>query len=339
MNKINSQLSAIVKYYPIQIGLSITDRCNLHCKMCEREYYLKKNILDTTNDISLSSIKQIIKKIKGKVEFVNISAGYGEPLLHKDIVQIIQELKNNNLKVILFTNATLLTKELSKKIAATGLDLILFSFEGYTKKEYENLRVGANYKRVFENIQYFIKFKKAIKSPTKTTLTATVTKERYFQKINSLLELTKILSVDKLEIHDTFFCKSYNKQQPQRITTINDKKGVLRDFKILQEKAISYDLELILPKIKIKNGVIFCPDPWRSLYFRKDGYVRPCCIDYEKVWNKNIFHNTLEEIWNCNEMINWRKKFIENKPPKICQNCPIGEVSENEDIKDIFNLI
>ncbi len=338
MNKINSQLSAIIQRYPIQIGLSITDKCNLFCKMCEREFYLKRGILDTVDDISLSSIKQIIKKIKDKVEFVNISAGYGEPLLHKDIVQIIRELKNNNLKVILFTNATLLTKEISKKILVTGLDLALFSFEGYSEKEYENLRSGANYKRVFENIQYFIKLKKVSKIPTKTILTATVTKEGYFQKINSLIELAKILSVDKLEVHDTFFYKSYNKQQPRRIITINDKKSLLRDFKVLQEKAIGYGLELILPKTNIRNGVIFCPDPWRSLYFRKDGYVRPCCIDYEKVWNKNIFHNSLEEIWNCDEMINWRKKFIENRPPKICQKCPIATISENKDTKDIFNL-
>jgi len=321
-------LPVFVPYYPIQVGLSITDKCNLSCKMCERKIYLERGILDT-NDISLTSIKKIVEKIKNRVEFVNISAGYGEPLLHKDIVQIIRELKKNNLKVILFTNATLLTKELSKKILTAGLDLILFSFEGYNKKEYENLRMGAKYQKVFKNIQYFINFKKVSKIPTKTMLTATITKGGYFQKINSLIELTKILSVDKLEVRDTFFCKLNNKQQSQRIINIKDKEEVLRNFKTLQEKALNYDLEIILPKIKIKKGGIFCPDPWRSLYFRKDGYVRLCCVDYEKIWNKNIFYNTLEEIWNCKEMVNWRKRFIRNKPPRMCKGCPIGEISED----------
>jgi radical SAM protein with 4Fe4S-binding SPASM domain len=307
--------------------------------MCERDFYIKRGALDLTNDVSLNSIKDVIKKIKNKVEFINISAGYGEPLLHKNIIQIIREFKNNNLKVILFTNATLLTKPLSKKLITSGLDLILFSFEGYSPTEYENLRIGANYKKVFENIQNFIKLKGKKKLP-KTILTATISKEKYFQKISSLINLAKTLSVDKLEIHDTFFCKSSNKQQLQRrIINVKNKKRLLKDFRILRKKAINCGLKITLPEVEIQNGIILCPDPWRSLYFRKDGYVRPCCIDYEKVWNKNIFYDSLEEIWNSAEMIAWRKKFIEGKPPKMCRKCPIGVVPKNKKFKRVLDLI
>jgi len=319
-------LASIVSYPPQHIGFPVTDRCNLSCRMCRRNFYLKKGLLDK-KDISLSLIEIIIEKVKNKVEFFNISAGYGEPLLHKSVLQIIKKLKENGLKVILFTNGTLLTEEISKKLLMNRIDIIIFSFEGYSIKEYESIRVGAKYRDVFKNIKYFTELKKKYHFPTKTILTSTITKDNYFQKINSLINLSKELSINKLEVRDTFFPDPFINRQ-KRIINIKNKNKLQHDFKILAQKATDLGLEISLPNIRIKKGVIFCPDPWRALYFRKDGYVRPCCINYEKVWNRNIFHDSLESIWNSKEMIEWRKRFLTKCPPKMCYGCPIGEVPE-----------
>lgn len=197
-------LVPIVSSPPQHIGLPVTDRCNLSCKMCRRKLYLEKGILDK-KDLSLSLIEIVIEKIKNKVKFFNISAGYGEPLLHKNVVEIIKKIKESGLKVILFTNGTLLNKEMARKLLMNGLDIIIFSFEGYDPKEYERVRVGAKYWKVLENIKYFIEFKKSFDFPTKTIITSTITKDNYFQKISSLIEMSGELSVDKLEVRDTFF--------------------------------------------------------------------------------------------------------------------------------------
>jgi MoaA/NifB/PqqE/SkfB family radical SAM enzyme len=294
--------------------------------MCRRNIYLRKGILNK-KDVPLSLIEVAIEKVKNKIEFFNISAGYGEPLLHKDILQIIKKIKDSDLKVILFTNGTLLTEELSKKLLMSEVDIIIFSFEGYNQEEYESIRVGASYEKVLKNIKQLIVLKKKLGFPTKTILTSTITKDNYFQKINSLIELSKNLLVDKLEVRDTFFFNPFANKQ-KRIINIKNKKKLQHDFKFLIQKALALGLEISLPNIRIKKGVIFCPDPWRALYFRKDGYVRPCCINYKKVWSKNIFHDSLESIWNSKEMIEWRKRFLTKHPPKMCYGCPIGEVSE-----------
>jgi len=55
---------------------------------------------------------------------------------------------------------------------------------------------------------------------------------------------------------------------------------------------------------------------------------------------KNIFYDSLEEIWNSAEMIAWRKKFIEGKPPKMCRKCPIGVIPKNnKKFKRILDLV
>jgi MoaA/NifB/PqqE/SkfB family radical SAM enzyme len=185
--------------------------------MCRRNFYLKKGIINK-KDVSLSLIEVIIEKVKNKIKFFNISAGYGEPLLHKEIIQIIKKIKEGGLKVILFTNATLLTKEMSKKLLMSEIDIIIFSFEGYDSREYESIRRGANYRKVLKNIKQFIELKKKFNFPTKTILASTITKDNYFQKINSLIDLSKSLSVDKLEIRDTFFLNPFINRKKELLT-------------------------------------------------------------------------------------------------------------------------
>ena len=68
---ISNQLTTIVQSYPVQIGISITDRCNLFCKMCERNYYIEKGILDIKNDMApakaINPFKKVINIIQAKM--------------------------------------------------------------------------------------------------------------------------------------------------------------------------------------------------------------------------------------------------------------------------------
>ena len=50
--------------------------------------------------------------------------------------------KKGILETIINTNATNLTETNSKKLIESGLDLMIYSFDGGTKKTYEKMRPG-----------------------------------------------------------------------------------------------------------------------------------------------------------------------------------------------------
>ena len=60
------------------------------------------------------------------------------------------------LEVQFNTNAMLLTEKISERLIEAGLDRIIFSLDGMTKETFENIRGGANFEKVVNNIKSFI---------------------------------------------------------------------------------------------------------------------------------------------------------------------------------------
>ncbi len=74
--------------------------CNLNCSYCDTKYALKAN---AGKEMSIDSILQEIKKFNCK----NITLTGGEPLIHKDIDKLINNLIKNEYKVNIETNGSI----------------------------------------------------------------------------------------------------------------------------------------------------------------------------------------------------------------------------------------
>ena len=71
------------------------------------------------------------------------------------------------MEVSINTNATHLDKEMSEKLIKSGLDLIIYSFDGGTKnlRKNETRKISKNkFEKVYENIKNFAKMKTELKS-------------------------------------------------------------------------------------------------------------------------------------------------------------------------------
>ena len=89
-----------------QIQIEITGRCNMNCQHCRASHQLKEDM----------SVGQIIKIIKFARQFSpnykEIVLSGGEPLLHKNFVEVLKAVRMNGGDfVTLTTNGSLLTKE------------------------------------------------------------------------------------------------------------------------------------------------------------------------------------------------------------------------------------
>jgi MoaA/NifB/PqqE/SkfB family radical SAM enzyme len=69
--------------------------------------------------------------------------GFGEPLSHPDIIDMVRQAKAIGSRIELITNGTLLTSDMSKGLISAGLDMLWISLDGASPESYADVRLGA----------------------------------------------------------------------------------------------------------------------------------------------------------------------------------------------------
>jgi radical SAM protein with 4Fe4S-binding SPASM domain len=71
----------------------------------------------------------------------------------------------------------------------------------------------------------------------------------------------------------------------------------------------------------------FCVLPWVHLNVQPNGDIYPCCMAPYGKSIGNTTDNTLEEIWNGEDMKTIRKEMLVGERPKLCERCFLIEDS------------
>src|SRR5262249_11850487 len=93
-----------------------------------------------------------------------IPYGIGEPMLHPQLFDMIRHCKTHGVATGISTNATTLNETRGRELIASGLDYLIFAFDGTTPEVYEKYRKGANFNKVRQNILNFLRLKKELRS-------------------------------------------------------------------------------------------------------------------------------------------------------------------------------
>ena len=134
------------------LRISLTERCNLRCQYCMPEDGVdltkKDNLLTTDELLKLAQIfaSEGVKKIR---------LTGGEPMVRKDIVEIVANLKaiTGIETVAMTTNGIVLSKKL-EDLKRAGLDVINVSLDTLIEKKYGFItrRPSSGFKRVRFNV-------------------------------------------------------------------------------------------------------------------------------------------------------------------------------------------
>jgi len=126
-NKINPFLAKINVGLskPTSIHFSITQKCTLSCKHCD----IWKNGKSIRKELNTEEIKNIISNLRSWLGPYHINFAGGEPFVRKDIIDIIEFCSNNKINTSVTTNATMIDKNMAKKILDSGLDVINISLD------------------------------------------------------------------------------------------------------------------------------------------------------------------------------------------------------------------
>jgi len=125
-----------------------TNSCNLSCRTCVRNSWS-----EPTGFLSMDSYRKLIDGLRQVPSARRISFwGFGEPLLHPDIVEMVAMAKGLRVETQLITNGLLLDRETAHGLVNAGLDSLVVSIDGASEKVYSEVRPGANLEQVRDNI-------------------------------------------------------------------------------------------------------------------------------------------------------------------------------------------
>lgn len=130
-----------------------TNQCNLDCRTCIRNAW--KEPLGMMTDDVFSHIVQGLRTFSPPP--IVFFGGWGEPLFHPKIVEMVAQAKRLGSRVELITNGTLLAPEVTRGLIEAGLDVLWVSLDGATPETYADVRLGAALPQILKNLAYFDK--------------------------------------------------------------------------------------------------------------------------------------------------------------------------------------
>ena len=134
------------------LRISLTEKCNLRCMYCmpEEGVSLKENGKYMT---ALEIVE--IAKVFANLGIKKIRLTGGEPLVRKDVVEIISELAKLPVELAITTNGILVDKHLSLFLDS-GLKSINVSLDTLQKNKFKDLTRRNHFDKVMSNIQLLL---------------------------------------------------------------------------------------------------------------------------------------------------------------------------------------
>ena len=148
--------------YPITVELTPTSACNHRCVFCAFDYQNYQPVF-LEKDIIVNNLKMLHERGTRAV----VIAGEGEPLLHPDIISMVEELKSAGLDLAMSSNGVQLTREKTERILA-NFSWVRFSVSAADPDIYDSIHRGkkGDVLRAMENIAYAAEWKKKNNLPT-----------------------------------------------------------------------------------------------------------------------------------------------------------------------------
>ena len=181
------------KFYVLQV--EPTTRCQLKCRICPRS---DQTVQWVEEDMSLTLYKKVSDYFS-ITKHVHLQ-GWGEPLLHKDIVEMVNIARRAGSVVSLTTNGLLLDNNIIMELLKSNINILAFSLGGSNDYVHSLVR-GGGLSEILNNICCLIAAKK------KNCLEYPQIKLSYMMTKDNISELPEVLYLMK----KFNICQSYNK--------------------------------------------------------------------------------------------------------------------------------
>jgi MoaA/NifB/PqqE/SkfB family radical SAM enzyme len=273
-----------------------TNSCNASCIFCPRDKTPKQGFME------LETFAKAVQRIGelGAPTMIHL-CGLGEPLLHPKIPEMVGHLSEKGFAPSVTTNASLLTRDLSRKLVDAGLKEVACSVSGIDDN-HKKIH-GLDFEVVKRNIMDFMDVSKG-RSDIVLSMTLC---DPIKDEMEELEAYWKRLGIHKIVVFGQ----------------INRGGALDMAYDFVNNEGLCGEAEAILAENKIDYS---CFAPYLFGFIGWDGNYYMCCHDYRKrLPLGSVFEYSIKEIDSM------KKKILEKKP-SICKNCDIGTTNKIRDI-------
>ncbi len=298
--------------YPTQLLIETTNVCNLSCPMCttavgQNESERKKGYLH------LADFEKILDKVSRYINSVGLFYG-GEPMLNKQLPQMVAYAREKRIETFFSTNATMLTDEAIEEILGCGLDKMTISCDGLSKETYEKYRVGADFDDVYAKIRKLARRKKERNLVRPHLQLQFIVMKHNQHEVAGLAEAKKDLGVDEVVVKAVAI--------PTWIYDDAGKINALFAEWLPEKKWSKYKGDQAGAEVKGKQN--------RCEWLHKgvvhwDGRLSLCCFDYDaKFVYGNLLTAPLAPMWKSAYGLKLRSEVL-NRRFDLCSRCSISD--------------
>lgn len=294
--RLNVQRYEDLLKFPRYFEFETINACNARCIMCPVEEW-KGNSKKVVSDTLWEKFVYNVAPYKDWIEKITLTRD-GEPLLDKKLSNRVRDLKEAGIKkVVIVTNAQVLTPKKSLELLESGIDEVMFSVDGLSKEVYEKIRRGLEYEKVLSNIMYFIALRN----------------ER-FKEANIRLR---------------FIEQEENKQESQDWLDFWKQKISAKDSAYVMplhswgNQVANEEQEKIT-----KMSPFACISPFGSMAIHYNGLVGLCGVDYNTSCKMgDLREQSIEEIWRGESFSKARENHLTKNRNSIwlCRGCDLWD--------------
>ena len=260
----------------LNLRISITQRCNIHCVYCHREGEVKR----ANRSAEKMTVEEIIHiaKIAIGLGIARIKLTGGEPLMRKDLPEIISGIASvPGLKDLSLTTNGLLLGDMAKELHERGLKRINISLPSLNEETYRKLTGGklqdalAGIKAAIEAGFYPIKLNMVILKDVNVRDVPDMIE--YARQTGAVLQL---IELDPINVSDQYYSTHHR--------SLDEQEEMLREQAVTIEKRPFMHNRLIyhLPNVTVEvvhpiENTDFCMHCTR-MRVTSDGKLKPCLM-------------------------------------------------------------
>ncbi len=322
------------RFYPINyLFVEITNACNFKCTWCpddimgrRRGFMKKQRVFRLLDEIADK------KAWLGPLYPVKLHQ-MGEPMLHPDLIAIVDYAEQRGVGIELNTNCGLITEDKLNGLYRAGLTNLILSYQTPDATSFKTRKAPRiDFDAYRDKVRLAVERKVALAARTRLEIDIMNTKHADGYRIVSEDEQAVALLKDWIDFAQHLEAKYGLSPRVHQRDQIQDRRFLDQD-----ENGSRYTLldgvDLIWKRCHSWGNVIgghklaevpetYCPAPYDQFVIQWNGDVVSCCTDYEgRTKTANVFATSIESIWKGETLKQRKQDMLEGRLLDVCARC------------------
>lgn len=336
--------------FPKVVSLTVTNRCNLRCRMCaqwsEEGYMRERQPNDSYSGtvVPFGSLLKVVDEVHERGAFLIIRGG--EPLLYPRVMDLLAYIKARGMSLSLETNGVLIRKY-AEALVKLKVDQLVISLDG-PEEVHDHVRgVKGTFARLRESLQELEQHEDRYGHRIQRGATCTLSRYNY-RGLGVMADVARSLGFDSICIVPYYYVPerqglAYEKLMREEFAC---EAYSWRGFHH-EESGVEADLFLAqLKEFKSKLGefpsypyMALTDDEYREWYSRSDTTVHQSqcnniwglldvqpdgnvnfCVDFPDYAIGNVAESTLHQLWHSDRARRFRELRANMEMP-VCYRC------------------